>query len=91
MNKSAGFHHNVYVIQLDAAVAKHRFILRLNPNRDPLKPCAYVGMIGIPAEHRFENHKNGYKSAWVVRKYDGPSRYHSGRFHRGQASLERHR
>jgi hypothetical protein len=56
------------VILLDNA-AKHPSILRLNPSRDPLKPCVYVGMTGIPVEHRFENHKNGYKSAWVVRKY----------------------
>jgi hypothetical protein len=67
--KEQAFHHNVYVILLDNAAAKHRSILRLNPNRDPLKPCVYVGMTGIPVEHRFENHKNGYKSAWVVRKY----------------------
>jgi hypothetical protein len=26
-------------------------------------------MTGIPVEHRFENHKNGYKSVWVVKKY----------------------
>jgi hypothetical protein len=63
------FHHNVYVILLDDAVGKHPSILRLNPNRDPLKPCVYVGMTGLPVDHRFENHKNGYKSAWVVRKY----------------------
>jgi len=63
------FHHNVYVILLNDAVAKHRSIVRLNPKRDPLKPCVYVGMTGIPVDHRFENHKNGYKSAWVVRKY----------------------
>ena len=67
--KEQTFHHNVYVILLDNAAAKHRSILRLNPNRDPLKPCVYVGMTGIPVDHRFENHKNGYKSAWVVRKY----------------------
>jgi len=67
--KEQTFHHNVYVILLDAVAAKHPSILRLNPNRDPLKPCVYVGMTGIPVEHRFENHKNGYKSAWVVRKY----------------------
>ncbi len=67
--KEQTFHHNVYVILLDAVAAKHPSILRLNPNRDPLKPCVYVGMTGIPVEHRFENHKNGYKSAWVVKKY----------------------
>lgn len=67
--KEQTFHHNVYVILLDNAAAKHRSILRLNPNRDPLKPCIYVGMTGILVDHRFENHKHGYKSAWVVRKY----------------------
>jgi hypothetical protein len=69
LRKEQAFHHNVYVIRLDDAVAKHSSILRLNPNRDPLKPCVYVGMTGLPVDHRFENHKNGYKSAWVVRKY----------------------
>ena len=63
------FHHNVYVILLSDDVAKHPSILRLNPKRDPLKPCVYVGMTGIPVVYRFQNHKNGYKSAWVVRKY----------------------
>jgi hypothetical protein len=63
------FHHNVYVILLDDAVAEHPSVLRLNPKRDPAKPCVYVGMTGLPVEHRFENHKHGYKSAWTVRKY----------------------
>ena len=67
--KEQTFHHNVYVILLGDAVAKHPSILRLNPKRDPLKPCVYVGMTGLPVDHRFENHKYGYKSAWVVRKY----------------------
>jgi hypothetical protein len=63
------FHHNVYVILLDAKVARHPTILRINPKRDPAKPCVYVGMSGLPPEHRFENHKQGYKAAWVVEKY----------------------
>src|SRR5437870_10359647 len=67
--KEEDFHHNVYVVLLKDAVTKHPSILRLNPKRDPLKPCVYVGMTGISVDHRFENHKNGYKSAWVVRKY----------------------
>ena len=69
LQKEQPFHHNVYVVLLSDAVAKHPSILRLNPKRDPLKPCVYVGMTGIPVDHRFENHRNGYKSAWVVRKY----------------------
>lgn len=69
LRKEQPFHHNVYVVLLNNAVVQHRSILRLNPNRDPLKPCVYVGMTGIPIDQRFENHKKGYKSAWVVRKY----------------------
>lgn len=69
MAKADSHHHNVYVILLDDAVAKHPSVLRLNPKRDPSKPCLYVGMTGLPVEHRFENHKHGYKSAWTVEKY----------------------
>jgi hypothetical protein len=62
------FHHSVYVILLDNAAAKHLSILRLNPNREPSKPCVYVGNTGLPVDERFENHKNGYKSAWDLKK-----------------------
>jgi hypothetical protein len=55
--KEQNFHHSVYVVLLDDAVAKHASILRVNPNLDPLKPCVYVGMTGLPVDHRFENHK----------------------------------
>jgi hypothetical protein len=63
------FHHSVYVVLLDGAAASHPSILRANPKRDPAKPCVYVGMSGLPPEHRFENHRNGYQAAWVVEKY----------------------
>ena len=63
------YHHNVYVILLDEAVARHPSVQRANSRRDPLKPCVYVGMTGLPVAHRFENHKHGYKSAWTVEKY----------------------
>ena len=62
-------HHNVYVILLEDKVALHPSVQRVNPRRDPSKPCVYVGMTGLPVEHRFENHKHGYKSAWTVEKY----------------------
>ena len=68
-SKEQKFHHSVYVVLLEDAVAKHPSISRLNPKRDPLKPCVYVGMTGLRVDHRFENHKNGYKSAWAVKKY----------------------
>ena len=62
-------HHNVYVVLLSKAALKDRWILQRNPKRDPSKPAVYVGMTGLPVDHRFENHKNGYKSARLVRKY----------------------
>lgn len=69
MSQPEKFHHSVYVILLDDAVLQHPSVLRVNRKRDPMKPCLYVGMTGLPVEHRFENHKHGYKSAWVVEKY----------------------
>ena len=32
-------------------------------------PCLYVGMTGLPVTDRFDNHRNGYKSAHVVQRY----------------------
>ena len=58
-------HHNVYVVLLSKAALKDLSITRRNPS----KPAVYVGMTGLPVDHRFENHKNGYKSARLVRKY----------------------
>jgi len=63
------FHHSVYVVLLSKAALKDRSILRRNPARDPSKPAVYVGMTGLPVDHRFENHKHGYRSARLVRKY----------------------
>ncbi len=69
MSGRQNLHHSVYVILLDDAVLQHRSVLRMNPKRDAAKPSVYVGMTGLPVEHRFENHKHGYKSSWVVEKY----------------------
>jgi hypothetical protein len=69
LTKEHTFHHSVYVILLDPLVLQIPDVSRLNPNRIPSKPCVYVGMTGLPVDHRFENHKNGYKSARVVKKY----------------------
>jgi hypothetical protein len=63
------FHHHVYVILLSPDVAKQRSMSKANPARDPRKPCVYVGMTGLDPRERFLNHKNGYKAAWVVKKY----------------------
>lgn len=62
-------HHNVYVVLLDPAVAKLRKVRGENPNRDPKKPCVYVGMTGLEPGERFANHKAGIKAAAVVKRY----------------------
>jgi hypothetical protein len=67
-------HHSVYVILLDPAVLQDgskrvKKVLRSNPDRDPAKPCVYVGMTGLAVQDRFQNHKAGRKAAWVVKNY----------------------
>jgi len=62
-------HHNVYVVLLDPAVAKIRKARAENPDRDPTKPCVYVGMTGLTPDERFANHKAGIKAASVVTRY----------------------
>src|ERR1035441_3918461 len=62
-------HHNVYVVLLDPAAGKIRSVRAANPNRNPEKPCVYVGMTGLKPEERFANHKQGIKSASVVKRY----------------------
>lgn len=65
----AAFHHHVYVVLLDPAVAKLRKVQKENPLRNPAKPCVYVGMTGLPPEERFENHKEGWKSSYYVKRF----------------------
>src|SRR5438045_2897712 len=51
-----GEHHNVYVVYLR------------NPRGDG-KAAYYVGMTGLTPEQRFQNHKQGIKSAGIVRRF----------------------
>ncbi|MFO1500975.1 MAG: hypothetical protein U1G07_21730 [Verrucomicrobiota bacterium] len=65
----SSLHHYVYVVLLDPKVAKDRKVLARNPKRDPAKPCVYVGMTGLQPEKRYANHKEGIKSAGVVKRF----------------------
>ena len=67
--RTDGYHHSVYVVRLRPDAAKHRKVLVQNANRDPSKPCVYVGMTGLTISQRFANHMNGYKSSWLVKNY----------------------
>ena len=62
-------HHNVYVVLLAPVAKKLKKVRAENPNRDPKKPCVYVGMTGLTPEERFANHKAGIKAAGVVKRY----------------------
>src|SRR5439155_24136536 len=62
-------HHNVYVVLLNPGVAMIGRVQAENPQRDADKPCVYVGMTGLSPEERFANHKQGIKSAAVVKRY----------------------
>lgn len=65
----AAHHHCVYVVLLAKEAAKSPVLRRENPNRDPAKPCVYVGMTGLSPDERFANHKSGRKAAAVVHKH----------------------
>ena len=67
--KEAEHHHNVYVVLLDPKVANHVSVQKVNPRRNPAMPCVYVGMTGLDPAERFQNHKNGSKAAWTVKRY----------------------
>ena len=66
---NAKLHHNVYVIELKRSVMKETKFLEENPSLDRSLPCYYVGITGLTPEERFQNHLNGHKSSWIVKKY----------------------
>ena len=48
----------IYVIELDSKILKKKDFLKENPNRDPSKPCVYVGMTSKTPEERFAIHQS---------------------------------
>jgi len=57
------------VILLKPAVAEYPSVRRCNPNRDPVKPCVYVGMTGLPVEQRFEKSQKWLQIRVTVKKH----------------------
>ena len=51
--------YHVYVIELDKGFADTRKARKANPNRNPDKPCVYVGYTSKTPEQRFEQHMTG--------------------------------
>ena len=65
----AGLHYHVYVVLLHPEAAKNRKLLQANPNRDPGKPCVYVGMTGLDPDVRFDKHKAGIQCNRFVKQF----------------------
>jgi predicted GIY-YIG superfamily endonuclease len=61
--------YSVYVIELDEAAWSRSAFRGRNPLRDPLKPCAYVGMTGRTIELRFQQHRSGYRANRFARDH----------------------
>jgi hypothetical protein len=61
-------HHCVYVVLLDPLVRGHKRDAE-KKNRTRKKLCVYVGLTGHTPDERFFNHKNGLKSASVVKRF----------------------
>jgi hypothetical protein len=60
---------NIYVIELDESVKTNKKFAKANPNPDPALPCLYVGRTGRTPKERFQNHKDGYKSSGIVKRF----------------------
>ena len=60
---------NLYVVRLDDDVLKLTKFRRENPEHSPPKPCLYVGATSCSPAVRFKQHKDGYKSASIVRRF----------------------
>jgi len=59
----------VYVIEMDVAVRQNKRFRKANPKMLVRTDNVYVGSSIRPPDHRFEQHKQGYKSNFFVRKH----------------------
>ena len=57
------------MVLLDPKAARVRKVRLANPDRDPAKPCVYVGMTGLTPEERFANHQRGTKCSPLVKRH----------------------
>ena len=59
----------VYVVRLGPEAGHDKKQREANPDKDPDKPWVYVGQSVKSADERFRQHKDGVRSARLVRKY----------------------
>lgn len=61
--------HNIYVIELSKAVLELKKFRLKNPDYVESMPCVYVGLTGKSPQERFNQHKAGYKSSSIVKRF----------------------
>jgi len=57
------------VIRLDDAVLRERKFKERNPGYQSGKPWVYVGQTSRDPDDRFQQHKEGYKSSRIAKRY----------------------
>lgn len=68
VNRRPAKTYHVYVIELKPEAACFPGVKKDNPNRDPSKPCVYVGQTSKQPQKRFEEHCNGVRAGRHVSK-----------------------
>ena len=63
LTKAPAQTHSVYAIELPAAVAMHKTFRDQNPHYKEGQVCLYVGMTGLSAQQRYDQHRTGHKKA----------------------------
>jgi hypothetical protein len=61
--------HSVYVVLLDEYVGTLPQMRRRNPERDPSKPCMYVGLTPLRVGRRFDFRGATPKTEWRIHIY----------------------
>jgi hypothetical protein len=61
--------YSVYVVLLDEYIGALPQMRRRNPNRDPSKPCVYVGITALRVDRRFDFRRATPTTEWRVHQY----------------------
>ena len=73
---------NIYVIEINECVWNETSFRNENPNRDPKKPCLYVGMTWHTPQTRFAQHMAGEHPGRYVFRYREGARLRTDLFKR---------
>ncbi|MCA2997679.1 MAG: ribose-5-phosphate isomerase [Rhodocyclaceae bacterium] len=60
---------HVYVIRLKEQVMESGRFAKANPDRNPLKPCVYVGSTALTPEERYQKHLTAKSGSRLVKQW----------------------